>query len=172
MFTFFTPLIFVCLFIQNLLGFTSLSVKNESMSFFFLDALGDIGEYLKKKYIGRGMRKEFKEQKAEGKRIILFPPCCPALFSNFCDRATEVGGLWKLWCLMLKLCSKQSLPSPVWGTGLIKPCWSQWKGFHWRQWALAQMLKALSSFSGWSSWYQFSHQTLWQKRRENPVPAG
>lgn len=43
------------------------SLKNESMSFFFLDALGDVGEYLKKKYIGRGMKKVFKELKAQEK---------------------------------------------------------------------------------------------------------
>lgn len=42
------------------------------MSFFFLDALGDVGEYLKNKYIGRGKRKVFKELQTEGKRVILF----------------------------------------------------------------------------------------------------
>lgn len=85
-----------------------LSVKNESMSFFFLDALGDAGEYLKKKYIEKGMRKVFKELKAQGKRIILFSFACSQT-----SVTRPLGGLWKLWCLMLKLCSKQSLPSPV-----------------------------------------------------------
>lgn len=70
MFTFFTPFIFICLY--KIFWVLHLSVKNESKSFFFLNALGDVGEYLKKKYIGRGMRKVFKELKAEGKRTILF----------------------------------------------------------------------------------------------------
>lgn len=62
--------LFVCLY--KIFWVSHLSVKNESMSFFFLDALGDVGECLKNKYIGRGKRKVFKELKAEGKGIILF----------------------------------------------------------------------------------------------------
>lgn len=117
-FTFFTPLIFVLFHIYLFIYTKSFGVCPYLLKmsrciffFFFSDALGDAGEYLKKKYIGRGVRKVFKELKAQGKRIILFSLGCPACSET--SVTGPLGGLWKLWCLMLKLCSKQSLPGPV-----------------------------------------------------------
>lgn len=53
------------------------------------------------------MRKVFKEVEVWGKNNVLF------FFSSQKSVTGPHGGLWKLWCLTLKTCSKQSLPCPA-----------------------------------------------------------
>lgn len=58
-----SPHIYLFIYTKSF-GFYLCVLKISRCLFLFLDALGDVGEYLKKKYIGRGMRKVFKELKA------------------------------------------------------------------------------------------------------------